>query len=166
MEDNHPRNETAADRETAYKNLAKLVKKLVFQHGIDYPDGGLVFRIATRRNAEGKEIDLSRASGFDPEVGNIDATLITRMHDNKVLGKQTSYESDSGGPFRRMDLDGNELGLGKIDESRAAAVVLGTHLLAASKVPDLTQGIDGQPISAFEANTLREEIEASTPVPR
>jgi hypothetical protein len=174
MSEQHPRHETQDERDEAYRNLAKLIKRQTIRHGSDFPEGDrLVITVLTMRTPEGQEIDLTRVRGFHQEHGNIDVVSVTLMHDANVFGKQTDYCSTNNGPFIRDDMDGNELGVSGLSKRGnksllefAMGHVIAGEILSAAKERDASEGIDGFPITAEEAWNLTGTIEASTPIPR
>lgn len=173
-EQQHPRYETQVDRDNAYKDLAKLVKRTVFRHGTEVRDPQSTFiedriKIVTLIGVDQREIDLVHLVGIDRLIGAFTVLSVAKMHDEHVLGKQTEYQSNNGGPFVRTDSGGHSMGVIPLEGTYKNPLIeridtlfaIGQHVHAVEE--NIAAGIDGLPISALETRDLIRDIEQSTP---
>ena len=179
----HPRDETQAERDKAYRDLTKLVKRAVFRHGkvILLPESvasGMVLASSSAtgwETAEGAVLHLILLNGEHVVDGPHRAVSVIKMHDRELLGRQTDYVSINDGPFTRTDIDGRARGApstrllleaSKQDPVLGAVMAeAGIMLIEGQTAKDRVAGIDGLPISAFETRELIQEIELGKPTP-
>lgn len=175
----HPREETQAERDAAYRDLAAVIRGKTLRHGskvVGAAPGSDIVRpntkIACWKTAEGQEMDLVFIRGTHRRSGPFASISVTKTHDTNVLGKHTEYVSINDGPFTRTDVDGNELGVVRQEPEKRGPIfkglmdALGVEMIELTIEKNIQEGMDGLPITAEEARSLIADIEGGSFVPR
>lgn len=175
---NLPRQETEAQRKQAYKELRKTVKRSLFRvtplsddkdrrYDKDTAIKGFV-------SEEGKAITVERTVKRNKlNVLDGDIIKIIVRHDSQRLGPRTTYEAEDNNPFTRRDEDPQELGFKEFSELPKSTLVekdyaTGALIQAisrsiAAREENARTGLDSQPITAEEADSVRLMIENARP---